>query len=101
MEKGTTNNPNGRPKGAKNKVGSEVREAIAKFVTEKLQPDEMNDLWCDLEAHNRAKLITELMKYVVAPATPEDGKAEEESGRSFYDYLNRAAKEKKVEKEAA
>lgn len=61
--KGKTNNPNGRPKGSKNKVTSEVRDWISKVI-DKQRPQLEKDLKL-LEPAERWRIIEKLMSYVV------------------------------------
>lgn len=43
MNKGITNNPNGRPKGIPNKITSDTRELLSKFVSDKYS--DVEDAW--------------------------------------------------------
>ncbi|MBE6314143.1 MAG: hypothetical protein E7079_04230 [Bacteroidales bacterium] len=61
--KGKTNNPNGRPKGSKNKVTTEVRDWISKVI-DKQRPQLEKDLKL-LEPAERWRIIEKLMSYVV------------------------------------
>lgn len=61
--KGKTNNPNGRPKGSKNKVTTEVRAWISKVI-DKQRPQLEKDLRL-LEPAERWRIIEKLMSYVV------------------------------------
>ena len=61
--KGKTNNPNGRPKGSKNKVTTEVRDWISKVI-DKQRPQLEKDLRL-LEPAERWRIIEKLMSYVV------------------------------------
>ena len=63
MGKGTTNNPNGRPKGKPNKVTAELKDWMKELIDsnrEKLEQDLMK-----LEPAQRWKLIEKLLGYVV------------------------------------
>ena len=61
--KGKTNNPNGRPKGSKNKVTTEVRDWISKVI-DKQRPQLEKDLKL-LEPAERWRIVEKLMSYVV------------------------------------
>lgn len=61
--KGKTNNPNGRPKGSKNRVTAEVRDWISKVI-DKQRPQLEKDLKL-LEPAERWRIIEKLMSYVV------------------------------------
>lgn len=85
MEKGTTNNPNGRPRGAVNKATKKTKELIAKFVDENFDSI-MKDLKV-LEPKDRVAAFISLLKYVVPPA--RDQEAEEERADAVKSLINR------------
>lgn len=63
MEKGTTNNPNGRPPGTPNKITTDLKTFVADIL-------EMNReaIKRDLEAlepYQRLQILEKLMKYVI------------------------------------
>lgn len=63
MPKGTTNNPNGRPKGTPNKITADLRE----FVTDLLN-DNREQIVQDLlavEPHQRLIFYEKLLQYVL------------------------------------
>ncbi|WP_373521068.1 DUF5681 domain-containing protein [Aquiflexum sp.] len=63
LKKGQTNNPNGRPKGSKNKINEEIREKIQSLFDgnfDKIQSDIEK-----LDPKNRLKFLTDLMPYLV------------------------------------
>ena len=63
MPKGTTNNPNGRPKGTPNKITADLRE----FITDLLN-DNREQILKDLQAvepHQRLLFYEKLLQYVV------------------------------------
>ena len=62
-KKGTTNNPNGRPKGKPNRVTGEVREWIRALI-DKQRPQLEKDLKA-LDSAERWRIIEKLMSYVV------------------------------------
>jgi hypothetical protein len=61
--KGKVNNPNGRPIGAKNKVGADLKERISKFLNDKF--DDFSELWDGLEAKDKARIYVDVIPYVV------------------------------------
>ncbi len=68
QKKGQTGNPNGRPKGTKNKVTAEMKEKIQLFVEsnfETIQKDFDN-----VDAKDRLIIFERLLKYVI-PAKVE------------------------------
>lgn len=78
MQKGQTNNPNGRPVGSTNKVSRKTKELIALFVEENFS-EIMDDLK-QLEPKDRVQAFINLLKYVIPPA--RDEKAEEETANT-------------------
>lgn len=63
FKKGTSGNPNGRPKGAKDKATTQLREMITKLVEREF--DNVDTLLLQLEPKERAKFLTDLLKYAV------------------------------------
>lgn len=63
MEKGKTNNPNGRPKGTPNKITQEIREWIS-TVIDKNRKQMVKDLKA-LEPKERLQILEKLMQYVI------------------------------------
>ncbi len=61
--KGKTNNPNGRPKGVKNKITQDTKEWV-KEILEKLRPQLENDLR-ELDAVERWRIVEKLLPYVL------------------------------------
>ena len=63
IKKGVALNPNGRPKGAKNKLTLETRELIQSFVSKELETiGERIDL---LEPKERLDVLIKLLPYIV------------------------------------
>ena len=59
--KGMTGNPEGRPKGTRNKINKQLRETIGDFLT-----DNFSKVVADFEAlppKDRAKLFCDLLQY--------------------------------------
>ena len=65
--KGTCNNPNGRPKGSKNKITKSAKELLSGFITKKLE--RIEELYAVLEPKDQAKLISNLMGFVMPKMT--------------------------------
>jgi hypothetical protein len=63
LKPGQTNNPNGRPKGVPNKVTSDLREWISKFLED--SKEQIQQDWKALEAKDRVALFEKLLKYVI------------------------------------
>ena len=66
-KKGISNNPNGRPRGAKNKVTRSAKELLSGFITKKLE--RIEELYVVLEPKDQAKLISNLMGFVMPKMT--------------------------------
>ena len=62
LQKGRTNNPNGRPVGSKNKRSSEVRAILKRINEEYMQGQFMLD-WMALEPRDRIVLFERLLRY--------------------------------------
>jgi len=71
--KGQSGNPAGRPPKAINKIARPVKESIADFLNEKFA--ELPRIWPNLKPMEQARLIVDLMPYVVPKlqATTLDG----------------------------
>lgn len=63
IKKGEVRNPNGRPKGSPNKATAQLRELITKLVEREFE--NVDTLLLQLEPKERAKFITDLLKYAV------------------------------------
>lgn len=63
MQKGTTNNPNGRPKGKPNKVTKVLKDRI-QFFLEKSWPTVEKD-FKNLDPKDRIALYERMLKYVI------------------------------------
>lgn len=71
--KGSTNNPNGRPKGSKNKISFDIRAAIYEKVSDSKFVDGLFKDIRDVEdTDKRAKLKLELVKLFVPRPMNED-----------------------------
>lgn len=63
MKKGTTNNPNGRPKGKPNRVTSELKGWINNIITD--NKDQVIKDLKELEPKDRLTILERLMQYVI------------------------------------
>lgn len=63
LPKGQTNNPNGRPKGSKNKSSAEIREMFSELISNNIEQLQ-NDL-NKLEPKDRIKAMIDFSKFVV------------------------------------
>lgn len=70
MNKGITNNPNGRPKGIPNKITSDTRELLSKFVSEKY--GDIEDAWRQLDAFSKIAVWTKLVSLITPKPKGED-----------------------------
>lgn len=61
FKKGTSGNPHGRPRGAKNKATKELREWVERFIADNLDTIE-HDIK-ELEPNERVKFFLALMNY--------------------------------------
>ena len=73
--------PNGRPKGALNKSGKELRELISNFLVENFE--EVQSSFANLEPKEKIKVYCDLLVFAVprlrpAPNNPWDGLTEKE-----------------------
>jgi hypothetical protein len=63
LKKGTTNNPNGRPKGKPNKATTDLRVWVQKFIDD--NRDQIQRDWQQLEPKDRIVLFERLLKYAL------------------------------------
>lgn len=85
---GNTNNPNGRPKGSKNKIQYDIRKSIYEKVSD---VDYINDLFTDIEKvkqpYARAKLKIELVKLFVPKPLNDDEQQDNDIRSAMYAKL--------------
>lgn len=72
LKKGQTNNPEGRPKGSRNKVNKELRKMIKDFLEENLE--NFQEEFAELETKDKLKFITDLLPYGLSKYQPTEMK---------------------------
>lgn len=63
VKKGQVLNPNGRPKGSKNKATTEIRERFKNFVENHIE--DLDKHFNDLEPKDKFKFIIDISKFVL------------------------------------
>lgn len=88
LPKGITNNPNGRPKGSKNKYSYDVRTFIYDNVAnERFVKDIFTDIDAIEEADKRAKLKLELIKLFIPRPLNEVEEKDKDIRSAIYNKL--------------
>lgn len=64
FKQGQSGNPDGRKKGAINKIAKPIKEQLADFLNDKLQ--ELPEIWNKLSPRYRAEFIKDLLPYYMA-----------------------------------
>ena len=70
MEKGKTNNPNGRPKGTPNKITKELRQWISEVID--ANREQMVEDLKTIEPGERLKILERRIQYVIPKTTHID-----------------------------
>lgn len=91
--KGHTNNPNGKPKGTKNKITYKTKELIAAFVEENF--DSVMKEFKILDSKDKVSTFINLMKFVVPPA--RDVEADQDAKSAMSDFISRLFQREKEE----
>ena len=89
MEKGKTNNPNGRPSGTPNKVTTELKQWISNLIDNNKEQFEA-DL-ANVEPEKRLLILEKLLQYVIPKQRENQLNLEDESMKNaLYDkFFNR------------
>lgn len=82
---GISNNPLGKPKGAKNKISSEVKARLVDFVENNFS--EFQESFKSLKDEVKFKLFLEVLKFILP--RPKDEDVENESDRRAKELLDR------------
>jgi hypothetical protein len=61
---GKSGHPQGRPKGATNKIARPLKEQLSDFLKEKIK--ELPEIWNKLNARDKASFIKDLLPYYLA-----------------------------------
>lgn len=67
FKKGESGNPDGRPKGARNRTTAEMQRALLKLIDENI--DQLAKDMKQLSPYQRATLMVALAKHIIPPAT--------------------------------
>lgn len=89
MEKGKTNNPNGRPLGTPNKISTELKQWISNLIDNNKEQFEA-DL-ANVEPEKRLLILEKLLQYVIPKQRENQLNLEDESMKNaLYDkFFNR------------
>lgn len=74
LKKGSTNNPNGRPKGVPNKVTKTVREGLKDLVQSEIK--NLPKICKEMTPHERGVFFLKLLEFVVPKSNEETTEAE-------------------------
>ncbi len=85
--KGTTNNPNGRPKGVPNKTTTELREMITTLFESKYE--DFTSALDELEAKEKVDAYIKIMGYVIPKKTETKIDFNSLSDTQINDLINR------------
>lgn len=81
---GNSGNPEGRPKGAQNKVTTDLRQWINNFLDSNLEQIQKD--WKSLDAKDRIILFEKLLKYSVPTLQSTNVTAEIYSDKSYHEF---------------
>lgn len=94
LKKGNTNNPNGRPKGSKNKVTVEVREVFKSLLEENI-----NQIQKDIESltpKERVNVLLKISEFVIPKLRSIDSEGKL-SGENYKEYVKLKAEHDRLE----
>jgi hypothetical protein len=63
LNKGQTNNPNGRPKGSRNRTTKEIKELLNNFISDNL--DDLQAEYNNLDSKEKLQFFERVLKYVL------------------------------------
>jgi len=71
LPKGQTNNPQGRPKGVKNRTSEEIRKTLLDFLDNNI--DSLQETYDKLDPKDRIRLLSLVLRYTLSlPFDPEN-----------------------------
>jgi hypothetical protein len=70
MKKGQTNNPNGRPKGSRNRTTKQMKAALMAALGPEL--DQLPELLAGMEPDQRVNALSKLIGYILPKATESE-----------------------------
>lgn len=99
FEKGQSGNPNGRPKGAKDKATAELRERVKMILDEHFTPEVITEDLASMEPKDRLTFLTKLMEYAIPRLKQTDATVTELNKRDetpVFVFTNFAEKNNRV-----
>ena len=88
--KGKTNNPNGRPVGAPNKVSRELRPLIKEVLEGELV--KLPEMLKKLEPKDRIQAVLKMLEFAIAKPIPTDLKEGPPESNTFTECIDRAVR---------
>lgn len=68
---GTSGNPNGRPKGATNKITSDMRQILKSFFADNIE--QMKDEFAKMDAKDKFLILERLLPYILPKLKDVEG----------------------------
>lgn len=69
LPKGQTNNPHGRPRGSKNKITTEIKNTLARFMKKDIK--KLHEDWAKLNPYQRTIMREKLLNYILPKVSDE------------------------------
>lgn len=85
LPKGRTNNPNGRPKGSRDKANAELKKRVQLFIDTNF--DYINEDFAKLEPKDRLMFLEKLLAYVLPKARDTAEVAKDSAVAEMYNRL--------------